>query len=111
MSLISKKNIYLLAKSDFDLINKKKPLDGLKILDIGCGRGKIFGSLSRKLKLINKPIGIDPVSHKDVDRSINFKNDDIFEFFKKLKQDINDVGCGGNPTETINFKNRIFNLQ
>ena len=64
------------------LLKKKKLNKNSRILDIGCGRGKIFGSLSRKLKLINKPIGIDPVSHKDVDRSINFKNDDIFEFFK-----------------------------
>ena len=58
-------------------MNKKS-----KILDIGCGRGKIFGSLSRKLKLSNKPIGIDPVTHKDVDKSIEFINEDIFEFFK-----------------------------
>ena len=30
-----------------------------QILDIGCGRGKILGSLSSKLRLKNKPIGID----------------------------------------------------
>ena len=64
------------------LLKKKKLNKNSKILDIGCGRGKIFGSLSRKLKLTNKPIGIDSVSHNDVDRSINFKNEDIFEFFK-----------------------------
>ena len=64
------------------LLKKKKLNKDSRILDIGCGRGKIFGSLSRKLKLTNKPIGIDPVAHKDVDRSIDFKNEDIFEFFK-----------------------------
>ena len=45
------------------LLKKKKLNKKSKILDIGCGRGKIFGSLSRKLKLSNKPIGIDPVTH------------------------------------------------
>ena len=30
-----------------------------------------IGSLSSKLKLINKPIGIDLVSHKDKDKRIN----------------------------------------
>jgi len=70
-------NTFLLKNNKF---NKKS-----KILDIGCGRGKIFGSLSRKLKLINKPIGIDPVIHKDIDKAINFKNEDIFKFFKTSK--------------------------
>ena len=65
------------------LLNKKKLTKYSRILDIGCGRGKIFGSLSRRLKLINKPIGIDPVVHKDVDKSIEFKKKDIFNFFKK----------------------------
>ena len=44
-----------------------------KILDIGCGRGKIIGSLSSKLKLRNKPIGIDLVSHKDKDMATKFE--------------------------------------
>ena len=47
------------------LLKKKKLNKNSQILDIGCGRGKIFGSLLKKLKLINKPIGIDPVIHKD----------------------------------------------
>ena len=64
------------------LLKKKKLNKKSKILDIGCGRGKIFGSLSRKLKLSNKPIGVDPVTHKDFDKSIEFINEDIFEFFK-----------------------------
>ena len=64
------------------LLKKKKLNKNSQILDIGCGRGKIFGSLSRKFKLINKPIGIDPVIHKDIDRSIDFKSQDVFKFFK-----------------------------
>ena len=69
------------------LLKKKKLNKNSEILDIGCGRGKIFGSLSRKLKLINKPIGIDPVLHKDVDKSIDFRNEDIFKFFKTTQND------------------------
>jgi len=65
------------------LLKKKKLNKSSRILDIGCGRGKIFGYLSRKLKLTNKPIGIDPVTHNDVDKSIDFINEDVFEFFKK----------------------------
>ena len=64
------------------LLKKKKLNKNSQILDIGCGRGKIFGVLSRKVKLLNKPIGIDPVAHKDVDKSIDFRNEDVFKFFK-----------------------------
>jgi len=64
------------------LLNKKKLNENSQILDIGCGRGKIFGELSRKFKLINKPIGIDPVVHKDVDKEVDFRNEDVFKFFK-----------------------------
>ena len=64
------------------LLKKKKLNKSSQILDIGCSRGKIFGALSRKLKLINKPIGIDPVVHSDFDRGIDFRNEDVFKFFK-----------------------------
>ena len=74
-------SIYISSFNSF-LLKKKKLNKNSKILDIGCGRGKIFGYFSRKFKLTNKPIGIDPVSHKDVDKSINFKNEDVFKFFK-----------------------------
>ena len=74
-------SIYISSFNSF-LLKKKKLNKHSKILDIGCGRGKIFGYFSRKFKLTNKPIGIDSVSHKDVDKSINFKNEDVFKFFK-----------------------------
>ena len=64
------------------LLKKKKLNKDSQILDIGCGRGKIFGILSKKLKLVNKPIGIDPVAHKDVNSGIDFRNEDVFKFFK-----------------------------
>jgi len=72
---------YIASFNSF-LLKKKKLNKKSEILDIGCGRGKIFGSISRKIKLINKPIGIDPVAHNDVDRSIDFRNEDVFKFFK-----------------------------
>ena len=68
------------------LLKKKKLNKYSHILDIGCGRGKIFGSLSKKLKLVNKPIGIDLVSHKDVNKLIDFRNEDVFKFFKNNKK-------------------------
>ena len=59
-----------------------------KILDVGCGRGKITGSLRSKLKLINKPIGIDLVKHKDKDKRIIFKKINILNFIKSNKKKI-----------------------
>ena len=76
---------YINAFNSF-LLKKKKLNKNSKILDIGCGRGKVIGSLSRKFKLSNKPIGIDPIVHKDVDKSIDFRNQDIFKFFKVNNQ-------------------------
>ena len=75
---------YINAFNNF-LLKKKKLNKNSRLLDIGCGRGKIFGFLSRKLKLINKPIGIDPVIHKNVNKLIDFKSVDIFKFFKNNK--------------------------
>jgi len=77
-------NSYINSFNNF-LLKKKKLNKKAQILDIGCGRGKIFGSLSRKLKLVNKPIGIDPVIHKDVDSLIDFRSEDVFKFFKTNK--------------------------
>ncbi len=57
-----------------------------KILDIGCGRGKILGTLSSKLNLKNKPLGIDVVNHKNKDRRIKFKKVDVLTFFLKNEE-------------------------
>ena len=57
-----------------------------KILDIGCGRGKILGNLNSRLHLKTKPIGIDLVNHNDKDKRIMFKKLDALPFFKDYKK-------------------------
>ena len=56
-----------------------------KILDIGCGRGKIIENLSNKLKLINKPVGIDIENHKDRSKKIIFKKSDAITYIYKTR--------------------------
>ena len=65
------------------LIKKIKLNSKSKILDIGCGRGKILGILSSKLRLKNKPLGIDITNHKDKDKRIKFKKISASNFFIK----------------------------
>ena len=57
-----------------------------EILDIGCGRGKILGTIKSNLKLKNKPTGIDIINHKDKDKRINFKKSDATSFFLTNKK-------------------------
>jgi len=57
-----------------------------EILDIGCGRGKILGTIKSSLKLKCKPIGIDIINHKDKDKRINFKKSDAISFFLTSKK-------------------------
>ena len=74
---------YINSFNSFLIKNIKFNKD-FKILDIGCGRGKILGSLKSKLKLKEKPLGIDIINHKDRDKRINFKKTNILNFsFKK----------------------------
>ncbi len=47
--------------NDFNLKNKKKPLNGLKILDIGCGGGLLSEPMAR---LGAEVTGIDPLKKK-----------------------------------------------
>ncbi len=56
-----------------------------RILDIGCGRGKILGNLSNKLRLLNKPIGLDIENHRDKSKKIIFKKIDALTFISKTK--------------------------
>ena len=77
-------NNYIKSFNNF-LIKNIKLNSNSKILDIGCGRGKILGSLSSKLKLKNKPLGIDVINHKDKDNRINFKKIDAKNFFSRNK--------------------------
>ena len=78
--LSSKK--YIQSFNSF-LLKQVKLNSSSKILDIGCGRGKILGSLSSRLKLKNKPIGIDIEKHLDRDKRINFKKVDATNYLKK----------------------------
>ena len=68
------------------LLKQKKLTKHSKILDIGCGRGKITGSLSSKLKLTNKPIGLDIENHKDFDKRITFKKTNAIKYLKDNKK-------------------------
>jgi len=67
------------------LLKQKKINKDSKILDIGCGRGKIIGFLSFKFKLKNKPIGLDIENHKDKDKRIIFKKISAIEYLEKNK--------------------------
>ena len=76
---------YIQSFNNF-LLKQKKLTKHSKILDIGCGRGKIMGSLSSKLKLINKPIGIDIENHKDFDKRITFKKTNAIKYLRNNKK-------------------------
>ena len=76
---------YIQSFNNF-LLKQKKLTKHSKILDIGCGRGKIIGSLSSKLKLINKPIGLDIENHKDFDKRIIFKKTNAIKYLRNNKK-------------------------
>jgi len=76
---------YIQSFNNF-LVEQKKLTKHSKILDIGCGRGKIMGSLSSKLKLTNKPIGIDTENHKDFDKRITFKKINAIKYLRNNKK-------------------------
>ena len=78
-------NKYIKSFNNF-LLKQKKLNKNSKILDIGCGRGKIIGSLSTRLKLKDKPIGLDIENHKDKDKRIIFKKIDAIRYLKKNKK-------------------------
>jgi len=68
------------------LLKQKKLNKHSKILDIGCGRGKLMGALSSKLKLIHKPIGLDIDNHKDFDKRILFKKINAVKYLNYNKK-------------------------
>ena len=81
---LSSKN-YINSFNNF-LIKNTKINSNFKILDIGCGRGRILGSLSSRLNLKEKPLGIDIVNHKDRDKRINFKRINVLNFSLRKDQ-------------------------
>ena len=78
-------NRYIKSFNNF-LLKQKKLNRNSKILDIGCGRGKIIGYLSTKLRLRDKPIGLDIENHKDKDKRIIFKKISAIKNLKKNKK-------------------------
>ena len=80
--LSSKKYIY--AFNSF-ILKQKKLKKHSRILDIGCGRGKIISNIFERLKLVNKPIGLDIENHKDKSKKIVFKKIDGLSFISKTK--------------------------
>jgi len=93
---------YIKSFNNFLLKQKKLNKDS-KILDIGCGRGKIIGSLSTKLKLKNKPIGIDIEDHKNKDKRIIFKKMSAIKYLENNKRNFDLILI----KQTIHF----FNLR
>jgi ubiquinone/menaquinone biosynthesis C-methylase UbiE len=57
-----------------------------KILDIGCGRGKIISSLSKQYQMNNLPLGIDIVRHKDIAKGIRFIQINALKYLEKTKE-------------------------
>ena len=81
---------WLSSKSYIQLFNKfitkqHKLNRYSRILDIGCGRGKITGNLATKIKLINKPIGLDVENNKDKSKKIIFKKIDAITYLHNTK--------------------------
>jgi len=93
---------YIKSFNNF-LLKQKKLNKESKILDIGCGRGKIIGSLSTKLKLKNKPIGLDIENHEDKDKRIIFKKISAIKYLENNKKNFDLILI----KQTIHF----FNLR
>ena len=58
----------------------------IKILDIGCGRGRIISTFSKKYKMSNLPLGIDIVDHKNTARKIKFIKINAIKYLSKTKE-------------------------
>ena len=57
-----------------------------KILDIGCGRGKIISILSKKYEMKNLPLGIDIVDHKNIRKKIRFRKINALKYLETTKE-------------------------
>ena len=93
--------------NDFSLKNKKKPLDGLKILDIGCGGGLLSEPLAR---LGAKVTGIDPIKRnieiakhhlKKSKLNIKYYNFPPEKFITNNKYDVIVIGGGHAGCEAV----------
>ena len=84
---------------DFNLKNKKKPLQGLNLLDIGCGGGLLSEPLSR---LGAKVTGIDPIK-----RNIEVAKHHL----KKSKLNIKYYNVSPEKFKPINKYDVILNME
>jgi len=60
--------------------------DEFKILDIGCGRGKIISILSKKYQMKNLPLGVDVVDHNNIDKKIMFFKINALKYLSKTNK-------------------------
>ena len=60
----------------------------IKILDIGCGRGKIISTLSEKYQMRNLPLGIDIVDHMNTVKKIKFIKINAIKYLDRTKKKI-----------------------
>jgi len=58
----------------------------IKILDIGCGRGKIISTISKKYKMKKLHIEIDIVNHKIDEKKIKFIRINALKYLNKTKK-------------------------
>ena len=86
--MIEKKIIKILETVVKKKINFNKEV---KILDIGCGRGKIISSLSKKYRMNNFPLGIDVIKHKDTEKRIRFLKINALKYLRKTKEKL--INC------------------
>ena len=76
---------YILSLTHF-LRKKINFTKKINILDVGCGRGKIIFTLSKKYQMTNLPLGIDIVEHKDVKKKIRFIKINALKYLSKNKE-------------------------
>ena len=75
---ISTFNIFLKSKIKFT--------KNTCILDMGCGRANIISFLQKKYKFKNKPIGIDIIRNKNINKNIIFNKIDGLSFLKETNK-------------------------
>jgi ubiquinone/menaquinone biosynthesis C-methylase UbiE len=76
---------YILSLTHF-LRKKINFTKKINILDVGCGRGKIIFTLSKKYQMTNLPLGIDIVEHKDVKKKIRFIKINALKYLNETKE-------------------------
>ena len=58
----------------------------MKILDIGCGRGKIISTFAKKYQMNTLPLGLDIVGHDEVEKNIRFVKINALKYLSKTKK-------------------------